>query len=225
MRYHIDTGLIIEKFSSTCDCPLCEIQKIVEEQFLFEFLNDAVMEDTTRIAVGKKGFCAKHVDMLLNRQNKLSVALQLRTRLDKMYGELSVVKTAKSAKKRAVEINKAMSSCIICDFVEESMEKYYKTIAQMYMNERDFCKLLVSTKGFCLPHYVKLLEYSSYAGFLKNNYAEVLSTLQNTAINDIYDNLKVFCDKHDYRNANKPLGSAERALPDARVKLYGKKLY
>ena len=38
MEYHIDTGLIKEKFSTDCECPLCEIQKIVEEQLLLSKL-------------------------------------------------------------------------------------------------------------------------------------------------------------------------------------------
>ena len=57
------------------------IKKVVEEQLVHEFLNDAVMEDRTRIEVGKLGFCEKHFDMLLSRPNKLSVALQLETRV------------------------------------------------------------------------------------------------------------------------------------------------
>ena len=56
MSYHIDTGLIKEKFAENSECPLCAIQKVAEEQFLHEFLNDAVMEDDTRIRVGKRGF-------------------------------------------------------------------------------------------------------------------------------------------------------------------------
>ena len=32
MAYHIDTGLIKEKFKVDCECPLCEIKKIVEEK-------------------------------------------------------------------------------------------------------------------------------------------------------------------------------------------------
>ena len=39
----------------------------------------------------------------------------------------------------------------------------------------------------------------------------------------LQEELKKFCDKHDYRNANEPLGSAETALPRMRTKLYGKK--
>ena len=122
MGYHIDTGLIYEKFSTKCDCPLCEIQQIVEEQFLHEFLNDAVMEDNTRIKVGKKGFCEKHFDMLYSRPNKLSVALQVGTRLEKIAPEFAV--TSGNAKKLAQKLHALTGSCAICDFVEESMVKY-----------------------------------------------------------------------------------------------------
>ena len=74
MGYHIDTGLIKDKFKVDCECPLCEIKSVVEEQLLHEFLNDAVMEEKIRLQVGKLGFCEKHFDMLFSRPNKLSVA-------------------------------------------------------------------------------------------------------------------------------------------------------
>ena len=122
MNYHIDTVIIYENFKTDCECPLCAIEQKVTEQFLHEFLNDAVMEDDTRIKVGKKGFCDKHFDMLFKRQNKLSVALQISTRAEKITPLLSSVKSAGAAKKRAKEIKEALSSCVICDLVEESMQ-------------------------------------------------------------------------------------------------------
>lgn len=45
MNYHIGTSLILQEFKPSCECPLCKIEKIVEENILFQFLNDAVMED------------------------------------------------------------------------------------------------------------------------------------------------------------------------------------
>ena len=111
MNYHIDTGLIIEKFKVDCECPLCEIKKVVEEQFLHEFLNDAVMEDNTRIKVGKFGFCDRHFDMLFARQNKLSVALQIRTRTQVLADHLTELKSLKSAKKQAEYLE---NLCLLC---------------------------------------------------------------------------------------------------------------
>ncbi len=221
MGYHIDTGLIYEKFNDKCDCPLCEIKQIVEEQFLHEFLNDAVMEDNTRIKVGKKGFCQRHFDMLLSRQNKLSLALQIRTRIEKVSDLLS--SNGGNASKLADKIIHSTKTCAICDFVDDSMVKYYKTVAQMYLRESDFFKTLLATKGFCAEHYAQLVKYSGYAGLTKKNYLNVLSTVQKRSIEKLLVDLKEFCDKHDYRNASVPLGDGETALPRTRTKLYGKK--
>lgn len=223
MSYHIDTGLIKEKFAENCECPLCEIKAVVEEQFLHEFLNDAVMEDNSRIAVGKKGFCAKHFDMLFSRQNKLSVALQIETRIDKVSDLFSPIKSAKKGAKLAERIDESFSTCVICDLVGESMIKYYKTIAQMFTHEKEFYKTLIMCDGVCLKHYAELLRYAKHAGKMADYYVEILSATESRAFTAVKENLNEFCRKHDYRNALKPLGNAENALPDARLKIYGRK--
>ena len=224
MAYHIDTGLIKEKFATDCECPLCEIQKIVEEQFLHEFLNDAVMEDNTRIKVGKEGFCAKHFDMLFARPNKLSVALQIGTRVNTLQTLITDEKNVSKQIKNAKAIKESSKTCAICYYVEESMVKYYKTIAQMFVREREFLKTLIGTKGFCMHHYAELLTYCHSAGFLAKEYVGVLGGVQKRKMERLQAELKKFCDKHDYRNANEPLGSAETALPRMRDKVYGKKI-
>lgn len=223
MRYHIDTGLIIQKFKENTECPLCEIQSVVEEQFLHEFLNDAVMEDSTREKVNKYGFCSEHFDKLFFRPNKLSVALQIQTRTDYLNKILTPIKTVKGAKKQAKELEKASDSCIICKYTQESMEKYYKTIAQLFSREPEFIKLFMVSKGFCIEHYTNLLRYASYAGSLKNDYIEALFKIQKRGFERIKQEVNLFCSKHDYRNANMPLGSAQTALPRMREKLFGKK--
>lgn len=223
MNYHIDTGLIKDKLKVDCECPLCEIKQVVEEQFIHEFLNDAVMEDNTRIKVGKHGFCSRHFDMLFSRQNKLSVALQICTRIDVMSPKLEQVSSLKSAQKQADFILENINDCAICDLVEDSMIKYYKTMAQMFMNERNFFKSLLATKGFCLEHYAMLLKYAKYAGPMAKEYVSLLSGLESRNLKRIRGDLQGFCDKHDYRNALQPLGESETALPRTRIKLYSKK--
>ena len=103
------------------------------------------------------------------------------------------------------------------------MERYYKTIAQMFEREREFFKTLLKSKGFCMHHYAELLRYSKSAGFATKEYVSLISGLQSRNVARIEKELKVFCDKHDYRNALEPLGNAETALPRTRIKLYGKK--
>lgn len=223
MQYHIDTGLIYEKFTENSACPLCAIKKIIEAQVVHEFLNDAVMEDDTHIEVVKKGFCAKHFDQMFHSPNKLSLALQINANADNVRQLISCAKNASSAKKVADKIDQNLSSCVVCDYVENSMVKYYKTIAQMYLQEKDFYKYLIRSHGFCMHHYAELLRYASCAGFATKDYIKALSDTQTRAFNDMQENLKTFCVKHDYRNAMTPLGKAENALPEARERFYGKK--
>lgn len=223
MGYHIDTGLIYEKFKVDCECPLCEIKAIIEEQFLHEFLNDAVMEENTRLKVGRNGFCADHFNKLYTRQNKLSVALQIQTRVETLQKIITPQTSVKGAKNQAKKIFDSMETCMICALTEESMVKYYKTIAQMYKKEKDFYKILLSTKGFCLEHYACLLEYANNAGFASKEYVTILTDLQSRNMARLQQELQGFCDKHDYRNAMTPLGASETALPRMGVKLYGKK--
>ena len=223
MAYHIDTGLIKEKFKTNCECPLCEIKAIVEEQLLHEFLNDAVMEETTRLKVNQLGFCSDHFDKLFARQNKLSLALQVYTRVETLQRVIEKASTLKGGLKQAEKLVSEQSTCIICDYLEESMVKYYKTIAQMYEKEEDFYKTLCTTKGFCIDHYVALLKYAKYAGKFANEYVAMLTDVERRNFSRLQQELKGFCDKHDYRNAMTPLGSSETALPRMGQKLYGKK--
>lgn len=224
MAYHIDTGLIKEKFKVDCECPLCEIKAIAEEQFLHEFLNDAVMEDGMRGKVNKLGFCAKHYDMLIARQNKLSVALQISTRLDTILDKILLdVDNVKAAQKQVQKLEDAQKTCIICNLTEDSMEKYYRTIAEMYKREPNFRNQFNESKGFCLHHYTELLKYAKHAGSMAGEYVKALSEIERKNLFRIKAELKIFCDKHDYRNARMPLGNAETALPRTRIKMYGKR--
>ncbi|MBQ9103545.1 MAG: hypothetical protein IJY57_00465 [Clostridia bacterium] len=222
MAYHINTGLIKEKFNSPCDCPLCEIKRVVEEQFLHEFLNDAVMETRSRGLVNEYGFCSKHFDMLYKRQNKLSLAVQISSRIFALGDIIKQESSIKGAKKQAEKLKKAQSTCIICKLSDESMEKYYKGIAKLYADEESFAIAFKSTKGFCLEHYSALLEHSINAGFKAKQFVKDLTNLQINSINRLTEDLNKYCQKHDYRNAYKPLGSAENVLPRTKLKLFGK---
>ncbi len=223
MAYHIDTGLIKEKFKTNCECPLCEIKAIVEEQILHEFLNDAVMEETTRLKVNRLGFCSEHFDKMFARQNKLSLALQISTRVQELQKILTNQASVKGAQRQAQRLKEEQSTCIICDYIQDSMVKYYKTIAQMYEREDDFYKMMCASKGFCLDHYIELIKFAKYAGSATNEYVAVLTDLERRHFVRLQGELKEFCDMHDYRNAFKPMGSAETALPRMGQKLYGKK--
>lgn len=222
MNYHIDTGLILQEFHAGGECPLCAIRKIVEENILAQFAEEAVMEDSARAKANERGFCAHHYDMLFLRENKLGLALQTSTRIDYLFGKLGRF-DAKNAAKQAEYLDKALQSCLICDLIEFNMSRYFKTVAQMFAREAGFQAKLESTDGFCLAHYGALVAHAGSAGLKKKQYLSALCALEEKNLKRLRSELQWFCDKHDYRNANKPWGTAQDSLPRARVKLYGLK--
>ncbi len=212
MGYHIDTALIWEKFKEKNECPICEIEKIVEGWIVEQFLTEAVMEDASRERVNKSGFCARHFRMLFNGLNKLGTALQTHTRMQRVFE--SIIFEEKDKKFDAVIANhrKQTCTCAICEQIEFNMNRYYETVAQMYKKEKDFPALLAKSRGFCLDHYAHLLEKAKFAGLKKKEYEKELVRVERGNWQRLMDELDWFCDKFDHRNADKPWGNSKDSL-------------
>lgn len=224
MQYHISTGLIIEHFRNKCNCPLCEMEKKVEANICRELLADGCMDDDVRRQVNDEGFCRRHYEMLYEMPSKLGLALQMTTRLDTVLKRtLSLPTSCLKAKKQAKDIEKELSTCIVCHFTQKEMIKYYKTMAQLYANEAEFRTMIEESDGFCLRHYSKLLEYSDYAFLKSKDYLKALYDKENERLQRSKELLNGFSYRHDYRNAGKPLGDAAEALPRVKSDFFGKK--
>lgn len=224
MRYHISTALILQEFSKTdSDCPLCEMRSIVEKNIVEQYLNEAVMVKNVRYEVNKKGFCADHFDMLFAGQSKLGLALQAITRMNVLKENFSTPTNPTALKKGAGKLVEEAKTCIICDTVDDHMQRYYKTVAELYCAEEDFRELLGFSKGFCLKDYAQLVLNSKYAMGKAKEYLGVISEIEKKSFDKIQADLQWFCDRHDFRNVGKDLDGAKDALPRTRTRLYGKK--
>lgn len=224
MRYHISTALILQEFPKTeSECPLCEIRSIVEKNVTEQYLSEAVMATGARLEVNAKGFCADHFDMLFSGQSKLGLALQCVTRMNVLKDIIDKPRGGRGAEKAAAEVYAAERTCVICDTVEDHMQRYYKTVAELYFAEEDFRELLGYTKGFCLHDYAGLLLNSKHASLKRKEYVDALAKIEGENFDKLQSDLQWFCDSHDFRNAGRDLGNSKDALRRTRTKLYGKK--
>ena len=223
MQYHISTGLIIKHFESECNCPLCEMEKIVETNICRELLADGCMDDDVRKQVNARGFCLKHFEQLYEMPSKLGLSLQMTTRMNTIFNTLKQPKSIREAKKQSEKLTSELQTCIVCDFTQKEMIKYYKTIAQLFDNENEFKVMLKNSNAFCIKHYSKLLEYSAYAGFSSKEYLMTLYEVENKRLRKSVQLLNDFSNRHDYRNLGKPLGEAANALPNVKSDFFGKK--
>ena len=224
MNYHIGTMLIDENFDDRCECPICRIKATVDERLTEQYLGEGVMEDNTRAEVNKLGFCEHHYASLFASRSKLGLALQVSTRLNTINKEVFEPKNVKQAKKQAESLLKLNQTCVVCKYLEQHMIRYYKTVAEVYSNVTSFKNRVLNTQGFCLEHYAKLLEYSSYAGGKQKEYVADLYKVESKRLSELKTAIDEFTFHHDYRHIGTQLStSAKDSLKTAYRVFYGDK--
>lgn len=174
MKETIYTIPINEAFDSKCSCALCKIESRIENERVDAALGPAMMEPDFRIESNKKGFCRHHYKMLLDCRRALPLALVLQTHAKEqntqIFQNVTHDKNAASKifKKQSAEIlaaekiiactEKFSSSCIICENMRETMDRYLKNLIYMWKTEPDFREKFSSQNGFCIPHFAELLK-------------------------------------------------------------------
>ncbi len=207
-----------------CDCPLCKIYDTLEKKELDMALGPAMMEPATRIEMNKRGFCHEHFSMLLDMNNRLSLALILESHLEetksKINGGFLDAIFGGKANKSIKGARGVVESCFICERIDNHFEKMVETAVLLYSCDPDFKGKLRAQKYFCLPHYSMLLEYAKnkldkkkYSDFYKD-----VSDLENKYFDKIIGDVSWFCKKFDYRYDSEPWYDSKDA-PERAVRL------
>ena len=79
MKQHIDTAPVWESYRQDCECPMCLLYNKAETANVGYFLGESVMEQSQRIEVNQKGFCAAHFKRMYDVGNRLGLALMTHT--------------------------------------------------------------------------------------------------------------------------------------------------
>jgi len=102
MKEKIYTIPVTEAFGQDCECPVCLLEKKLEDDNTDYYLGAALMEPDCRIETNKKGFCRRHFEMLYNRQeNRLGLGLVTDTHIREHLSKFEeLCKAANDAAKR-----------------------------------------------------------------------------------------------------------------------------
>ena len=202
---------INEAFEKNSECPLCEIERRLEREAVEYALGPAMMEPDHRELSNKKGYCNKHYSMLFQAENKLPLALVLDTHLEEMRRLVSQMKNPekKGLFKKSDEnlpLSESVASCMVCEKINTTMERYIKNLIDMWQDDEDFRQKLNNSKGFCLPHFMRLYQSTGNTAFKK-----ALAEKQETELSRIQDDIHKFTLKFDYRNRDMEWGTAKDA--------------
>lgn len=233
MKEKLYTIPVSEAFETDCECPVCTMHKKLETNAIEFTMGPSYMEDDVREATSRLGFCEKHLEQLYKNQNRLGLALIIKTHMEKVLKEVgkhngSHVKLAAPSlfRKKGEEsgvvsyLNELMSKCYVCDKIEGTFERYIATIFHLYHVEEDFRKKFRACKGFCTNHYKAL--YAAAPSYLTKGeleeFIKELDRLYAENMKRVIDDLEWFINKFDYRYANEPWKNAKDALPRAMQK-------
>ena len=244
MRYHIDTIPVWDAVKTGGECPLCILRRQAERTDVDRFLGGSVMEPDVRVRVNELGFCQRHHVLLYAQQNRLGHALMTHTHMirtrekaEKILNEAAASAGAVSSgsglgrllgrnkenalTKAADALDGITSTCILCDSIRDSMNRYTYTLLHLYSHDTEFRHAFENSKGLCIKDAAELLRMAGQTlnADKQAEFSETVRRLMLDNMKRVEDELKWFTLKFDYRNADKPWNNSRDALERAVNKL------
>lgn len=228
MKEKIYTIPVNEAYDKDCECPLCELERDLEDEAVGYSLGAAMMEPDYRIESNEKGYCNRHFAQMIARPKKLPLALVLDTHLDELRKKIEKLeKKAENleggkggffkksgAQKLAEEIvqliTKNECECMVCSKVDSTMLRYIDVLLYMWAKDEEFRAKFSRSKGVCMKHFKMLAEncIKSISGADADRFLGALVNKEITELRRIQDDIHKFTLKFDYRNKDMEWGTA-----------------
>jgi len=201
--------------------------KSLEDNAIDFTMSPSYMEDDIRVQTSKLGFCQKHLKQLYDVQNRLGLALILKSHMDELIkniekqtqpgiklGMSSFFRKKVEASGSAAYIEELEGKCFVCSKIKGTFERYIATVFHLYRTEEEFRRKFSSSKGFCTSHYKTLyLAAEKYlSGEEQSSFIKELNRLYLENMKRVRDDLEWYINKFDYRYENEPWKNAKDAL-------------
>lgn len=235
MKEKLYTIPVSDAFESPCECPLCKMRQTLENDAIEYTLGPSYMEDDIRAVTDEMGFCSRHINQLYKNQNRLGLALMLKSHMDKTIKDITALSNEGASVKGGLfkktitangvgdYIDKLNHICFVCDRIENTFLRYIATVVHMYKTESDFRTRFKQSLGICTTHYGMLYTeaLTALSGDMASSFLNDLNDLYIKNMERVRDDLDWFITKFDYRFANEPWKNSKDALPRAILKTTG----
>jgi hypothetical protein len=221
-------------FDKDCECPVCAMRKKLDDDEVAFAMGPSYMEDDIRLTTDEIGFCAHHMQMMYDFENRLGLALILNTHMQNMIRKIETLqkksrpgKGGRFSKKGASPLydytQKTAHSCFLCDRIRDVFQRYLITTLCLYEKDKDFQRKFKNCKGFCLEHYGLLFDLAGQylSGQVLEDFCTDLNHVFLQNLKRVQEDVSWFVDKHDYRNKEADWGTSRDSLPRAMTKVNG----
>ena len=212
MKEHIYSIPLTEALEQKCDCILCALEEKFEEQAADYFLGASMMEPDAREITNEKGFCRRHLKMLFEKQNRLSLALTLETHVKELSRKVDIKKKEK--------ISSLALTCAMCDKLNHELALAAGNLAYLWGKNKDFKKMFEESNGLCLEHTalaIKMCE-GELGGKKKEQFISMLVEKEKEALSRLYKDLHGFTLSFDYRYAKNELTPEEKGSVQSAIR-------
>ena len=224
------------------ECPLCYIERQIEQDMMDFVLGSgsSYMESDVREETDKAGFCRAHFKKMYDYGNTLGNAWIMKTHMRRMNDEAvkafagyktqanGITSVLKKESKNSVNsvtkwVREKEENCYICNGFREHYDRYLKTFLDMYDRDPDFRDRVIRGKGFCLPHFADILDYSArhLPESRQREFAEKMIPVMKARMEKLYGDVSWLVEKFDYRNKDAEWGDSKEALQNCIQKLKG----
>lgn len=237
MKEKLYTIELTDALRSGDECPLCYLERGLEQAAIEFVLGSSYMESDMREQTDRQGFCRNHTKQMFDYGNALGNAWIMKSRLDylrnglqKQMSDFVPEKTSMldKWKKKGNEgtsvgnwIRSQESHCYICTRIRETYDRILETFVYMVKNDKDFLNMVKESKGFCIHHFGDLMEVCEKNLDMTQKAAlfPVLFKKMTGELNRLQEDIDWMIEKYDYRNADKDWKNSKDALPRTMQKI------
>lgn len=242
MKEKLYTIPINDAVNADDECPFCYIERSIEQD-LMDFVlgsGSSYMESDVRDKTDQAGFCRAHFKKMFDYGNTLGNAWIMKTHMKQIRMEMDQAKTMYAVTKNgpiamlkksttpganafSAWSDKRLKSCYICNEFESHYDRYLKTFFEMYNKDEEFRNKVMSHKGFCIPHFSDLLNYSTnhLSEKQQKEFFDSFYPVMESNMERLYKDVCWLIDKFDYRYREAEWGNAREALQNCMQKLKG----
>ncbi len=220
-----------DTFDRDCECPVCLMYESLEQEAIDFTLGPSYMDDQFRMITNRTGFCKPHMQKLYDKNNRLGLALMMKTHMDETNRQIQSLQNTKlggglfkKASGGVVDyVKKLNHSCFVCDRVNAVFDRYIATVHYLWKTDNAFVSKYKKCKGFCTEHYGRLLEDApkELSGKTLDEFVKTTHTLYLENMLRVADDVEWFINKFDYRFKDEPWKNGKDAVIRGMIKTNG----
>ena len=210
------------------ECFLCSLEDEIENKYADTYLSELVMDASSRDRIiESRGFCNHHFYKMLIAANKPGspdghgIALVNESVVDKLVQDLHKQKShhIEDLRKLLATENK----CPACIHLVEFSRMYEEKIVELLSSDsEEFLKLLKESKGFCIPHFVALVQVAKET-MPSQEIVKTLMEIEEKNLRRLNSELAEYVKRQSYEFSEKDRSAVADVVPRSVEKIAGRR--